>query len=107
MSTKRKSDPGARSEPSPLGRGGSGRVTGIRQCIRLTVGFVGATLFFWMILLGHKGVFLCYNLRALSRTGHGAIADALWRGLRIEAAALALLLGPLSFLFWGAATTGW
>jgi len=79
----------------------------MRHCLRLTVGFVGLSLFFWMILLVQKGVFLCFNFHALRASGSHAIADSLWRGLRFEGAALALLLSPALFLFWAAAATGW
>jgi len=79
----------------------------MRHCLRLTVGFVGLSLFFWMILLVQKGVFLCFNFHALRASGSHAIADSLWRGLRFEGAALALLLSPALLLFWAAAATGW
>ena len=79
----------------------------IRPCLRLTVGFAGVALFFLLLLLLQKAIFMVFNAHALRVADPRAIADALWRGLRFEGAALGLLLSPALFLYWGAAATGW
>jgi phosphoglycerol transferase MdoB-like AlkP superfamily enzyme len=72
---------------------------------RFLAGILGIYLFFALILLGFKVVFACANWPSLHEAGWRLIAQAFWKGMRFDAAALGYLLLPALLLYYAAGAT--
>jgi len=74
---------------------------------RFLLGIVGIVLYFALIVLVLKIVFIIDNWPALRQAGGQAIGKALAEGARFDAAALTWLLAPALLLYYVAAVTKW